>query len=140
MWKTVVIFSVMEQVEVSWQLAVTYVKGSHESGILTLKIIGESGKLSTIGCHFPPKSATSWTLLIVNHRRLSAHRQGACVPGCGRGPGLSVLGVCRQTTDATVSGGESHQTPADHRTAAGQDTRPAAGTSHHEGTDWDISP
>ena len=40
----------------------TNIKASVESGKLILKIRSESGKLSTIGCHFPLKSTNFWTL------------------------------------------------------------------------------
>ena len=39
-----------------------YVKTSVESGKFTFKVRSESGKLSTIGCHLPPKSTNFGTL------------------------------------------------------------------------------
>ena len=43
-------------------MVIAYVKASAESGILILKITSESGKLFTIGCHFPSKSTNFGTL------------------------------------------------------------------------------
>ena len=36
--------------------------GRFTSGRFTTKITSENGKLSTIGCHLPPKSTNVWTL------------------------------------------------------------------------------
>ena len=43
-------------------ITVTNAKSSAESEKFTLKIRSESGKLFTIGCHFPPKSTNFGTL------------------------------------------------------------------------------
>ena len=43
-------------------MTVTNTKSSAESEKFTLKIRSESGKLFTIGCHFPPKSTNFGTL------------------------------------------------------------------------------
>ena len=43
-------------------MAVTEFRASAESGKFTLKSRSESGKLSTIGCHFPPKATNFGTL------------------------------------------------------------------------------
>ena len=43
-------------------ITVTNAKLSAESEKFTLKIRSESGKLFTIGCHFPPKSTNFGTL------------------------------------------------------------------------------
>ena len=44
-------------------LAVTNFKASAESGKFTFKSRSESGKLSTVGCHFPPKATNVGTLV-----------------------------------------------------------------------------
>ena len=44
-------------------ITVTNAKSSSESEKFTLKIRSESGKLFTIGCHFPPKSTNFGTLV-----------------------------------------------------------------------------
>ena len=46
-----------------WRFALTYAKGSFESGKFTLKITCESGKLFTTGCRLPPKSTNFGTLV-----------------------------------------------------------------------------
>ena len=45
-------------------ITVTHVKSSVESEKLTSIIRSESGKLSTIGCRFPPKSTNFGTLMV----------------------------------------------------------------------------
>ena len=47
-------------------ITVTNAKSSAESEKLTLKISSESGKLFTIGCHFPLKSTNFGTLWLRN--------------------------------------------------------------------------
>ena len=47
-------------------ITVTNAKSSAESEKFTLKIRSGSGKLFTIGCHFPPKS-TNFRTLLKNH-------------------------------------------------------------------------
>ena len=44
-------------------MAVAYVKISVKSGKFTFEVRSESGKLSTIGCHLPPKSTHFGTLV-----------------------------------------------------------------------------
>ena len=48
-------------------MAVTEFRASAESGKFTLKSRSESGKLSTIGCHFPPKATNFGTMLYVSY-------------------------------------------------------------------------
>ena len=45
-------------------MTVTNAKASAESEKFNLKIRSESGKLLTIGCHFPPKSTNFGTLIL----------------------------------------------------------------------------
>ena len=47
-----------------------YVKISVKSGKSTFKVRSESGKLSTIGCHLPPKSTHFGTLVMACWRNL----------------------------------------------------------------------
>ena len=47
-------------------VAVAYVEISVKSGKFTFEVRSESGKLSTIGCHLPPKSTHFGTLSVAN--------------------------------------------------------------------------
>ena len=69
---------------------VTNAESSAESEKFTLKIRSESGKLFTIGCHFPPKSTNFET---------PAGREGGQSDGGPAGRGV------RQVTTDRMSGG-----------------------------------
>ena len=54
-------------------MVITNAKASAESGKLLLKITSEIGKLSTIWCHFPPKSTNFGTLVAAQPTNTCSH-------------------------------------------------------------------
>ena len=54
-------------------MVITHVKASVDSGKMIYKVRRESGKLSTIGCHFPPKSTNFGTMPRVGNITFVTH-------------------------------------------------------------------